>query len=675
MSKNKAKVWKGTRITLLKKLIEKPDGSLSSAIAAQALKRYSVPAKPLQIKTVLHLARGRNVMLLAGTGFGKSRIPELFHDLIPKDSKGVVLVLNPLDALGDNQVMEKTNAGFTAINLTKLTFNAEEAVKIRKGDYNFVYLSPEIFLNSKLFSRVYFSSEFQSRLALVVVDEAHLIYHWGMVKSTRGRKSSSALGRHEDRGVFRPSYGNLGGHLLARNAAPILLLSATCPPAAVQAIQRNLKLDASTLVTLKGELTRPEIRIIRVYMKSSLTSCADLSNIYGPASVTPNNKIVPTLIYSGTRRRTGQVLEVLAGARGTPEEVSNARSTWARRYHSCTGDRDKEDAAQDFAAGIFPVVSCTMALGLGQNWTRVRMVVHMGRGDPSAICQMMGRCGRDGKPGLAVLFVEKTRVNGKNNISQFAHSGIQTSDDRMDALAVTPVCLRVAFAIDNRYGYIPLSTSDENYMVEKAREAEENFACCRCSNCMPTQAEILFESLSSMTLDNVDTMILEDISVESSWVKKKKPVTHRRTPTTPMEDADTVEIREQLLQVGTTWIAGKLSARSFIQPGDIFGKDQIDCMIERIEELRTEEDVRVAVGGHYIEGLVTQLHKVIEIFKDSDIYQNHYARVRAEEEDKYVKKTPYKHLDDNQKKRKAELKLIDAAIKSKKINPSKHAEV
>ncbi|KAA1112397.1 ATP-dependent DNA helicase sgs1 [Puccinia graminis f. sp. tritici] len=84
MSKNKAKGWKGSRITLLKKLIQKPNGSLLAAIGKQALKQYSVPAKPQQIKAV------------------------------------VVLVLNPLDALGDNQVLERTKTGFTVINLTKL---------------------------------------------------------------------------------------------------------------------------------------------------------------------------------------------------------------------------------------------------------------------------------------------------------------------------------------------------------------------------------------------------------------------------------------------------------------------------------------------------------------------------------------------------------------------------
>jgi hypothetical protein len=42
----------------------------------------------------------------------------------------VVLVSNPLDSLGDNQVLKKQAAGFSAINLTKLTFNPETAAEV-----------------------------------------------------------------------------------------------------------------------------------------------------------------------------------------------------------------------------------------------------------------------------------------------------------------------------------------------------------------------------------------------------------------------------------------------------------------------------------------------------------------------------------------------------------------
>ncbi|PLW25719.1 hypothetical protein PCANC_25927 [Puccinia coronata f. sp. avenae] len=37
--------------------------------------------KPLQVKAVAILARCRNTFLMAGTGFGKSRVAEMYHKL------------------------------------------------------------------------------------------------------------------------------------------------------------------------------------------------------------------------------------------------------------------------------------------------------------------------------------------------------------------------------------------------------------------------------------------------------------------------------------------------------------------------------------------------------------------------------------------------------------------
>ncbi|KAI7959606.1 hypothetical protein MJO28_003397 [Puccinia striiformis f. sp. tritici] len=58
-----------------------------------------------------------------------------------------------------------------------------------------------------------------------------MIFIWGLVQSCKGKNTFAMHARHEDSGIFRPSYGNLGGHLLFQNENPILLLSATCQPA------------------------------------------------------------------------------------------------------------------------------------------------------------------------------------------------------------------------------------------------------------------------------------------------------------------------------------------------------------------------------------------------------------------------------------------------------------
>ncbi|KNE98975.1 hypothetical protein PSTG_07819 [Puccinia striiformis f. sp. tritici PST-78] len=127
-----------------------------------------------------------------------------------------------------------------------------------------------------------------------------------------------------------------------------------------------------------------------------------------------------------------------------------------------------------------------MALGLGQNWKRVRCVVHVGRGDPSSICQMIGRCGRgDNNPGLGIMFVETNRRSGKNKIIDFVEPFKQSDDDRMDAL-----------------GYIPLDQDDPNVRTEKLREEEKNFTTCLCSNCDPEGAKNLVEGFKYLTTDN-----------------------------------------------------------------------------------------------------------------------------------------------------------------------------
>jgi superfamily II DNA helicase RecQ len=310
--------------------------------------------------------------------------------------------------------------------------------------------SPEVLLNNAMFRRMFFDRQFQSKLVLTVVDEAHMIYVWGLVASGLGKKISSHF-KLQDRGIFRPSYGDLGARLLATHGIPILLLSATCRPIAIKKILESLKILPQNMTRVQGELTRPEIRLIRVTMKSSLGSCHDLKRLFSTRSEIPNNKIPPTLIYAPTRNLTWQVLRVIHESREIQCGHLDAGSTFARRYHSCTGNLDKIDIINGFENEEFPVISCTMALGLGQNWKRVKCVVHVGRGNPSSICQMIGRCGRgENNPGLGIMLVEPNRRTGKNKISDFGGQPSQQSDDDwMNAFAITPVCLRIAMSLDS----------------------------------------------------------------------------------------------------------------------------------------------------------------------------------------------------------------------------------
>ncbi|KAA1128734.1 ATP-dependent DNA helicase sgs1 [Puccinia graminis f. sp. tritici] len=595
------RAWSATGVNVYKNVSKMNTEKLRDHIAKTSVDFYGQFAKQLQVEAVLNLVEGRNTFLLAGTGYGKSRIPELYYKMIPGKTQAVILVLNPLDSLGDNQVLEKQQAGFSAINLTKLTFNPDTAAEIQKGVYQFVYLSPEIFLNSKLFESIYFSSEFQNRLALVVVDEAHMIYIWGLVESSTAKHLTSAHFRHEDYGIFRPSYGKLGAQLLFRNNQPILLLSATCRPVAVDAIKNSLKLNDQSVDILRGELTRPEIRMVRIPMDNSLASGLDIIKLFPSANDVADSDMVPSLVYSGSRNRTMTVLDVVSLARETPGCTMVPNSSCARRFHSCTGDEDKITTVDDFAQGRFPVISCTMALGLGQNWKRVRMVAHMGRGDPASICQMIGRCGRDGNPGLAVMFVEKNRRGGKNRLDQFIRGAPQNDLDRMDAMAITPLCLRVAFSLDNKLGYVPLWADDPEYLKELSREKKEAIPVCRCSNCEPGASGKLMEDLVFANKSNFDDILNGEFVAPRPYnIKIKYPNRPKSIKKRKFTEEDELEISEFTHALMTDLhhhYNSEISTEGTLLPEDLFVEADCLSVLASLGLISNFKDLRALIGG------------------------------------------------------------------------------
>lgn len=155
------------------------------------------------------------------------------------------------------------------------------------------------------------------------------------------------------------------------------------------------------------------------------------------------------LIYSATQNATLTVLEVANTARDTVDDIYNGNSLFGNRFTSVTGSKDKIKRAADYSQGVFPLMSCTQALGLGQNWTRVRVVFVMGRMNPSDTIQMIGRAGRNGQAGLGIILVEPKRGGtGKNSLAEFEPDKSMSDDDRMDAAAITNLCLRVSYSVD-----------------------------------------------------------------------------------------------------------------------------------------------------------------------------------------------------------------------------------
>ncbi|KAA1114046.1 hypothetical protein PGTUg99_011216 [Puccinia graminis f. sp. tritici] len=483
---------------------------------------------------------------------------------------------------------------------------------------------------------MFFSDEFQDVLALIVVDEGHMIYLWGLV-SSKHSKNLIIFARLEDQAVFRPAYGHIGTRLMATNNVPILLLSATCRPEAVAAITASLMLNPSELNMIDGELTRPEIRFIRVYMDSTLSSCDDLLRIFAPHTRTPADRAVPMIIYSGTRNRTFRVMQVVNEGRHTPRHEYDPQDPFIRRYHSVTGDKEKQRAIQDFGNSKVPVISATMALGLGQNLKRVRCVVHMGRGDPAAIVQMVGRCGRDGNVGLGLLFMERSRKNGKNDVGDFGESTYQDDDARMDALAVTPCCLRIALTVDNKVGYIPMSDRDPNFLLEKSEEERKGFAICKCSNCAPNDATQLLEVIQQMDVDNFDTMLsnphsfAKDPTIATLTRKRKKQVP-KGSCRHPQDLAN--DLTRHLVDSFEDFYLNLLGPKAEFPPSCFFGLKQAQAITDHFDQIRLgdKDDIdllEVVIGGQCFPGQVVFLNEAISNWTKGEYYLEHQRTMAA----------------------------------------------
>ncbi|OAV87993.1 hypothetical protein PTTG_29201 [Puccinia triticina 1-1 BBBD Race 1] len=93
------------QLTLNKNITNMTQGQQVEMLEKQSAKVYGPQApKQVQLESVINLIHRCNTFVLAGTGVGKSWITKMYWDLCPKYRRPIVLVLNPLDSLGDNQI-------------------------------------------------------------------------------------------------------------------------------------------------------------------------------------------------------------------------------------------------------------------------------------------------------------------------------------------------------------------------------------------------------------------------------------------------------------------------------------------------------------------------------------------------------------------------------------------
>jgi superfamily II DNA helicase RecQ len=141
--------------------------------------------RPFQKRVLGALQSGKDCLVLAGTGSGKSLC---FQFAAAVDAKALVIVASPLISLMRDQVMSLLRKGISATFLGSAQNDKTMEARAMNGEFRVVYVCPETL--SRL-SPALVRLHQTKGIDLIAVDEAHCVSKWG----------------HD----FRPSYRAIGG--------------------------------------------------------------------------------------------------------------------------------------------------------------------------------------------------------------------------------------------------------------------------------------------------------------------------------------------------------------------------------------------------------------------------------------------------------------------------------
>ena len=316
--------------------------------------------RPGQERAVDNVLAGRHTVVVLPTGGGKS----LIYQLPALVLEGLTLVVSPLIALMKDQVdsLDKIGVPATFINSSLSPKEAEQRLAaLKEGAYKIVYIAPERFYN-----RVFLDNLKNLKVSLFAIDEAHCISQWG----------------HD----FRPSYIHLHKTIKLLDAPVVLALTATATPEVRDDIVKQLNLSDPELVITGFSRPNLQLAVIPAANGQKIENILDF--------LTGNPDIGTGIIYTGTRAKADEILEVLSN-----------HDIKAVSYHAGMDAASRDWVQEQFMTGAAQVVVATNAFGLGVNKPDIRFVIHHDLpGTIEAYYQEAGRAGRDGKPSFCLLF-------------------------------------------------------------------------------------------------------------------------------------------------------------------------------------------------------------------------------------------------------------------------------
>lgn len=321
--------------------------------------------EPLQEKAVKAAIDNKSILAVFPTGGGKSitfQVPALMSG---EATKGLTVIISPLQSLMKDQVdnLEKVDItdAVTINGLLDPIERAESFKRVEDGSASLLYISPES-LRSKSIEHLLLGRN----VVRFVIDEAHCFSSWGQ--------------------DFRVDYLYIGDFIKSlqtkKNLSekiPISCFTATAKLKVIEDIREYFRDKLSIdLEIFSSGTTRTNLHF-KVYEKT------DEESKYNSVRDLIKEKQCPTIIYVSRTRKAYLLAERLS------KDGFNAKP-----YHGKMESKEKSENQNAFISGAVQIMVATSAFGMGVDKKDIGMVVHYEISDSlENYIQEAGRAGRD----------------------------------------------------------------------------------------------------------------------------------------------------------------------------------------------------------------------------------------------------------------------------------------
>lgn len=300
--------------------------------------------------------QGTEVIGILPTGFGKS----IIYQVLALMQTGISIIISPLIALMEDQIRGLKTKGIEAAMIhSNLSFEQQQRIyqELMRGKYKILYISPE-----RLKNKDFQKSISNLMISMLVVDEAHTLL-W-------------AEG-------FREAYGRIEQFIQKLKKRPkILAVTATATPQTIKKITHYLNLNHPMVIEIP--MDRPNLFYKVIHTKNKVKELQKYLKLHSSKK---------GILYCLTRKSVKELHQKL-------QELNFFNAY----YHGGMTLEQKQENQKNFTNGIFPIMVCTNAFGMGIDLPDIRYVIEVE--PPQSIedlVQHLGRAARDGGYGEGIV--------------------------------------------------------------------------------------------------------------------------------------------------------------------------------------------------------------------------------------------------------------------------------